>query len=201
MKQKKLNQILKLYLLSSRAYENINVKSINSNSLTDLNLIQIISDLKKAFYTIFKYHQAHKKILFVGLPNKLASKINTFTHHAAANLNLELQEIIANNFKNVLFSKVSSELLLLKLSKKPDLVVLFSDEKKQDSIIKGSIAKIPVIKFISSNLKKNINKNFDTIENFSQNLVLTSDKSLFFFGLNFLFKRLNKKNPFENNGT
>lgn len=193
MKQKKLNQIIKLYLLSSRAYENINVKTINSNSLTDLNLIQIISDLKKAFYTIFKYNQANKKILFVGLPNKLASKINTFTHHAAVDLNLELQEVIANNFKNVLLSKVSSELLVLKLSKKPDLVVLFSDEKKQDSIIKGSIAKIPVIKFISSNLKKNINKNFDTIENFSQNLVLTSNKTLFFLGLNFLFKRIKKK--------
>lgn len=167
MKQKKLKQILKLYLLNSRTYENICIKSTDSNLLTNLNLIQIISNLKKAFYTIFKYHKVHKKILFVGLPPKLTFKINKLTPHTATGLSLELQGVTANNFKNILLSKVFSKPLKVKLSKKPDLVVLLSNEKKQNTIVKFSIAKIPVIKFIS-----------------------TSNKNLFFFGLNFLFKRI-----------
>lgn len=183
MKLKKCKQILKLYLLNLRTYENIYVKSINSGFLTDLNLIRIISNLKKALYTISEYHQLHKKILFVGLPKKLAFRINKFTYHTAVDSNQELQNI---------FLKVLNKPLVLKLSKKPDLVVILRYGKTQDIIIKNNAAKIPVINFILLR-EINVNYNYDIIKNFSQNLVLTSNKTLFFLGLNFLFKRIKKK--------
>lgn len=201
MKLKKLKQILKLYLLNSRAYENI-LKNTSSDFLTDLNLIKIISNFKKTLCVIFEYHQAHKKILFVGLPKKLELKINKLTHHIAVDPNFELRGVISNNFKvassskveNNLFLKVFAKSLMPKLLKKPDLIVLLLQKKKQNIIIERNVAKIPVISFASVGcLKTNMNKKFYGIEDLSKKLISTSDKSLFFLGLSFLFKRIKKK--------
>lgn len=200
----KLKQILKLYLLNSQAYENI-IKNTSSNFLTDFNLIQITSHLKKTLYTVFEYHQAHKKILFVGLPTKLELKINKLTHHTAVDSNFELRGVISNNFKmvnfikveNKLFSKVFTKSLIPKLSKRPDLIVFLLHEKKQHAITESNIAKIPVISFASIRcLKTNVNKKFNNLEDSSQKLVSTFNKSLFFLGLNFLFKRIKKNKTF-----
>jgi ribosomal protein S2 len=204
LKKFKFKQILKLYLLNSRAYEYA-VKKTNSGLLTDFSLIQIISDFKKALHIIFEYHQAQKKILFVGVPKKLELKINKLTHHVAVDHNFELQGVISNNFKpsNLVkvgkqsFSKVYFKSLIPKLSKKPDLVVLLSHEKPQNIIAESKVAKVPVITFISdSNANPNLIQGSYNLEGFGQNLISTSEKSLFFLGLNFLFKRF--KTPVRN---
>lgn len=184
MKLNKFKQILKLYILNSRAYDNVFLKDTNLRVLTDSNLIQMISNLKKALYIIFEYHQAHKKILFVGLPKKLELKINKLTYHSAVDFNFELRGIISNNFKvanfiqveNKILSKIFLKSLVLKLSQKPDLIVLFSHKNKQDLILESNVAKIPVISV--STQYSNVNKNLGFI----------LDKSLF-FGLHFLFKK------------
>ncbi len=201
LKKFKFKQILKLHILNSRAYEYA-VKKTNSGLLTDFNLIQIISDFKKALHVIFEYHQANKKILFVGVPKKLELKINKLTHHVAIDRNFELQGVISNNFKssNLIkvgkqpFSKVYLKSLIPKLSKKPDLVVLLSHEKPQNIIAESNVAKVPVITFVSENgSKTNSICGSYNLKGFGQNLSSTSEKSLFFLGLNFLFKRLKKK--------
>lgn len=203
LKEFKLKQILKLYLLNWRSYEyNNDVKKNNSSRLIDFNLIQIISDFKKALYVIFEYHQAHKKILFVGVPKKLELKINKLTHHLAVDHNFELRGVISNNLNLSNFTKVEKKLpskvyiksLIPKLLKKPDLIVLLLHEKNQNIIIESNLAKVPVITFALTDYSKtNLNKSSYNIAGFSQKQISTSERSLFFLGLNFLFKRIQKK--------
>ena len=201
MKLKKLKQILELYLLNSRPYEHT-VKNTSSDFLTSFNLIQIISHLKKALHIIFEYHRAHKKILFVGLPKKLEVKINKLTHHIAVDSNFDLRRVISNSYtavnsikvENKLFSKVLTKSLIPKLSNKPDLIVFLLYEKKQNIIVKSNVAKIPIMNFASVGCSRtDLNTKFYNIEDFSYKFISTFDKSLFFFGLNFLFKRMKKK--------
>lgn len=198
----KFKQILKLHLLNSRAYENVS-QTPNSSLLTDFNLTQIISDFKKALHIIFEYHKANKRILFVGVPKKLELKINKSTHHVAVDRNFELQGVISNSLKlskfakseKQSFSKIYVKSLLPKLSKKPDLVVLLSHEKKQNIMMESNIAKVPVIVFESENSSLiNLPNSSYSLKGFGESLISTSERSLFVLGLNFLFKRLKKNN-------
>lgn len=196
IKKFKFKQILKLHLLNSKAYEYA-AKKISSGLLTDLALTQIISDFKKGLHLVFQYHQAQKRILFVGVPKQLEVKINTLTNHVALPSNFNLQGILSNNrsFQNSVLADKQSALknnfksLLPKLSKKPDLIVLFSHEKKQNVMIESFIAKVPLITFSSNDFSSNsfsfslYNLNF-----LSNDFTETSNKNLFFLGLNFLFK-------------
>lgn len=201
IKKFKFKQILKLHLLNSRAYEYA-AKKANSGLLTDFNLTQIITDLKKTLHVIFQYHQAEKKILFIGIPKKLELKINKLTNHVAVPSNFELQGVISNSLKTLKFgkgnqqsfSKISSKSLLPKLAKKPDLVVLFSHEKKQNIILESYVAKVPLILLDHNNDSKDIwSNNFYSLQGIGDGLSTTSNKNLFFIGLNFLFKTVKKK--------
>lgn len=192
----KFKQILKLHLLSSRGYEYVTQKT-NSRFLTDFNLTQVISDFKKALHIIFKYHKANKKILFVGVPQKLEKKINRRTYHVAVGSNFELQGVIFNNLSSLkvgklakyFFSNTQVKLLIPKLTKKPDLVVIFSHEKKQSFTLESNIAKVPVIVFESAKfLPTREPNNFYTVKSLGENLRSISEKSLLILGLNFLFK-------------
>ena len=200
LKKFKFKQILKLHLLNSRAYEHA-IKKTNSGFLTDFKLTQILSDFKKVLHVIFEYHQANKQILFVGMPNKLELKINQLTQHLAVDVNFELQAVISNNLKAInllknkklLTTKSYSESLMPKLSKKPDLIVLLSHEKKQNIIAESNAVKIPVIVFDSDgNTQSNRFKGFYNLKGFGSSSI--SEKNLFFLGLNFLFKRFKKVN-------
>jgi ribosomal protein S2 len=193
----KFKQILKLHLLNSRAYEYATQK-VNSSFLTDFSLTQVIGDFKKALYIIFKYHKANKRVLFVGVPKKLEEKINRRTHHIAVDPNFELQGVISNNLSSSKFgklvkhsfSKISIKSLIPKLTKKPDLVVIFSHEKKQSLILESNIAKVPVIIFESTKFPiTRDSNNLYTVGSLGENLRSISERSLLVSGLNFLFKK------------
>merc|ERR1712146_507136 len=106
----------------------------------DTNLNQIVVDLKRILQIIFQYHQTNKRILFLGLPHKLESKVNQLTKHVAVPKDFNIQGVISNynsksfktqkNFDKAWF-KVYSKFLLPKLSKKLDLIVLFDHEKSK----------------------------------------------------------------------
>lgn len=193
----KFKQILKLHLLNSRAYEYA-AQRVNSGFLTDFSLMQVISDFKKALHIIFKYHKANKRVLFVGVPKRLEEKINRRTHHVAVDQNFELQGVISNNLSSSKFGKLATysfprvhiNSLIPKLIKKPDLVVIFSHEKKQTLILESNIAKVPVIIFESAkSLSTCKSNNLYTISSLGENLSSASEKSLLVSGLNFLFKK------------
>jgi ribosomal protein S2 len=108
MKLRKLEfkQILKLHLLKHRTYEQPSVKNNNMNPVTDLTLNETIFNLKKALQIIFQYHIRNKRILFIGVPNKLEAKINKTTNHVAIPQDLNIQGFISNRSnKNLMGAK------------------------------------------------------------------------------------------------
>jgi len=196
MKLKKLQfkQILKLHLLKYRTYEQP-IKNNNFNLVTDLTLNQIIVNFKRILQVIFQYHNMNKRILFIGVPQKLELKINKLTNHVAVSRDFNLQGIISNNFKINVNNKqedkykFSFKSLLPKLSKKPDLVVLVSHDKKHNILKECFVAKVPVINFETEDNSKDVWSIYSHKVQLNNNkLNLVHNKNLFFIGLNFLFK-------------
>ena len=201
IKQFKFKQILKLHLLNSGMYE-YRTKKVNSAASTNSSLVQVVSSFKKVLSIIFEFHQAKKTILFIGVPKKLELKINKLTNHTAVSQSFDLQGVISNTFKPLkinktdknFFSKLYLKSLLPKLSKKPDLVVLFSHEKKQAVINESSIAKIPLITFdCDSSVKDTWASGLYSVQGVNLSTLQDSSKNIFFIGLNFLFRVSNEK--------
>lgn len=202
IKKFKSKQLLKLHLLKSRVYE-YPIKKITSNNLVSTNIDQLLVDIKKALQIIFQYDQIEKRILFIGLPSKLELKINLLTRHSAVFNKFNVQGFLSNN--NIKFlkdiqnssqywTKKYSKLLLPKLTKKPDLIVLFDHEKYNSILSEAWVLKIPVIAFNTNNdATKPFFNNFYVIKGNFRNMLITPDKNIFFIGLNFLFKNLKKK--------
>jgi ribosomal protein S2 len=194
IKKVKIKQLLKLNLLRSKIYEQP-IKKMKFDNLIDSNLNQIIVDAKKVLQIIFQYHQIEKRILFIGLPYKLESKINQFTRHVAVPKNLDIQGMITNcNWKslkntknsNQMWLKDSSKFLLPKLTKRLDLIVLFEHEKSKTIFSEAEVAKIPLVCF-GSNFESSNMASYKVEGNF-KNVLTASSKNIFFIGLNFLFK-------------
>ena len=192
----KFRQIFKLYLLKSKAYEQT-IKKNNLNFSVDIDLTRIIINFKKILQVIFNFHKLEKRILFVGMPKKLELQINKLTNHVAVPDDFELQGIISKNFKNKKSKNVDIvyKSLLPKLSKKPDLVVLFSSKKTNSIMLESYFGKVPLISFGIDSDFKNVwlNNSYNVCLN-NTSLKSVSNKNLLFIGLNFLFKTVKKKN-------
>lgn len=197
IKKFKSKQILKLHLLKSKIYEQTTKKN---SFLLDTDLTQIIINFKRVLQIILQYHNAEKKILFIGVPKRLETKINKFTNHIAVSSNFNLQGVFSNYLKNYHTKKainqtpgsIALERFLPKLSKRPDLIVLFSHDKAQAVISESYFVKIPLIVF-DNELDSNRSNNFYKVEINGNSLVHLSNQDLFFLGLNFLFKVNNRK--------
>lgn len=198
IKEVKIKQLLKLNLLKSKVYEQP-IKKIKFNNFIDANLNQIVVDIKKVLQIIFQYHKAEKRILFLGLPYKLESRVNQLTKHIAIPKNFNTQGVISNYnskfFKsdrnsNQAWLKNSSKFLLPKLSKKLDLIVLFNHDNSETILSEAGVAKIPVI-FFGTNFGLQNSASYKVEGNF-KNVLIGSNKNVFFIGLNFLFKTFKK---------
>ena len=203
VKKVRIKQLLKLNLLRSKVYEHP-VKKMKFDNLIDSNLNQIIVNIKKALQIIFQYHQIEKRILFVGLPYKLESKINRYTRHVGIPKNLNVQGMISNSDWKLLkkdknlnkaWMKQSPKFLLPKLSKRLDLIVLFEHDKSKAILSEAEIAKIPLISF-GTDLNTETGAASYRVEGNFKNVLTAPNKNIFFMGLNFLFKDL-KKRSFE----
>jgi len=198
IKEVKIKQLLKLNLLKSKVYEQP-IKKIKFNNFIDANLNQIVVDIKKVLQIIFQYHKVEKRILFLGLPYKLESRVNQLTKHIAIPKNFNIQGVISNynskSFKsdrnsNQAWLKNSSKFLLPKLSKKLDLIVLFNHDNSETILSEAGVAKIPVI-FFGTNFGLQNSASYKVEGNF-KNVLIGSNKNVFFIGLNFLFKTFKK---------
>nr|QYB23134.1 ribosomal protein S2 [Nitzschia traheaformis] len=180
----KSKQILSLYLLKSKTYEQTILKKA-PNLVSRFCLTEILISFKKSLQIIFNYHKKNKLILFVGLPESLRSKINKSTIHVAFSKYFKLEGNISNVSKNKNLLHVPSE---NNEGKKPYLIVFF-DHINMDSIIKESyLAKIPLI-CVNSNFN---NKNFyyrNIYKVFINQNLLQVLNNFFFVGLSFLFKQ------------
>ena len=198
MKLKKLQfkQILKLHLLKYKTYEQP-VKDNNFNLVTDLTLNQMVVNFKKILQVIFQYHNINKRILFIGMPKKLELKINKVTNHVAIPTDFNVQGIISNGFNSTgvinkhenKYKLFNLKALLPKLSKRPDLVVMVSHDKKHSVLKECFVAKVPIISFEVDNTSKDIWSIYShRVSLTNNNFNLVNNKNLFFIGLNFLFK-------------
>jgi ribosomal protein S2 len=192
LKRLQFKQILKLHLLKYRTYEQ-SLKNNNFNLVTELTLNQIIINFKKILQVIFQYHSQNKRILFIGIPKKLELKINKTTNHVAVSKFFNIQGLISNNanvnMQNTKHRLFGFKSLLPKLSKRPDLVVLISHDKKQNILKECFVAKTPIIHFETNNESKEIWSIYShKVQLNNNNLSLIHNKNIFFMGLNFLFK-------------
>lgn len=202
LKKFKSKQILKLFLLKSRGYENnITNKKINEKVLTHTNLTKALTNFKKALQIIFKYHRSEKKILFIGLPKKLQFKINTLTKHVAVPESFDLQFFFSNNNLNSFKSDKKLKLtlnefevkdLFLKLKRKPDLLIFASENK--NTICESYRHKLPMIFFGCSKDLKNVwIINSYRVPDIKNNLSEILNQDFFFASFNFLFKVFKNK--------
>lgn len=191
----KIKQLLKLNLLRSKVYEQP-IKKMKFDNLIDSNLNQIIVDTKKVLQIVFQYHQIEKRILFVGLPYKLESRINQYTRHIAIPKTFDVQGMISNPNRKSLKSgknstqirfKETSKFLLPKLTKRLDLIVLFEHDKSKMILSEAEVAKIPLVCF-GTDLNALNTASYKVEGNFKN----VSNKNIFFIGLNFLFKNSGK---------
>lgn len=183
----KVKQLFKLNLLKSKVYE----KSVKKNPLNkpiDCTLNQIIIDIKKALQVIFQYHKAKKQILFIGLPFKIEQKINRLTIHSAISNSFDVQGLISN-FVSKSYAQnekldQNSKILLPKLLKQVNLIVLFEHRKNKSVVLESKTAKIPLIVFgeINESTLYSIKGNF-------KNVLNSINENIFCIGLNFLFKK------------
>lgn len=183
IKKAKLSQkLLELYLIKSRAYE---LYDLRIQSTTTSNINQILAYFKKVLRILFKFHIKNKKILFLGLNGLILKKINKKTIHTALPLKTKLQGIISNNkmkFKNNL------RYSLLKLKKKPDLIVILDKVDDYFSLLNESyVAKIPTITFSKTfAFKKNTSLYNNTSTTYE---FLLHNKKFFYNCLKFLLKK------------
>jgi hypothetical protein len=206
MKTKKFKskQLLKLHLLKSRVYE-YPIKKMNFNGLKTTNLDQILISIKKALQIVFQYNQANRRVLFIGLPFELEFKINSLTRHVAVSNCFDTQAIVSNNKTNLLLNfqssttklvKQSSKVLLQKLMKKPDLIILFDHDKNHVILSDAWVSKIPVVTFVDNhNFRDTASQSSYWVNGNFKNILAAFDKNIFFIGLSFLFKNLKKKKP------
>jgi len=202
IKKVKIKQLLKLNLLRSKVYEQP-IKKMKFDNLINTNLNQIVVDIKKVLQIIFQYNKTEKRILFLGLPHKLESRVNQFTKHVAVPKNFDVQGIISNynrksfesdKNQNQIWLKNYSKFLLPKLAKKLDLIVLFDHDKGKTILSEAHVMKIPVV-FFGTNSNSQNTASYSIEGNF-KNILTASDRNIFFIGLNFLFKNLKKTQRF-----
>ena len=192
IKKFKFKQIFKLHLLNSKAYEYY-IKKPTPSSQLDSNITKILSDFKRVLHVTYQFHNANKKILFIGMPKRLEMEINKFTAHSAVPASFDLQGILLNNLKQSKKVRINSQssstfysrLLQTKLSKRPDLIVLLASDKKQNIINESFVAKVPVIILEA----ENISSEFLAKSSYNvQSIGVESGKSLICLGFSFLFK-------------
>jgi len=194
--EQKINskKIFELALIKSKTYSNNKngkkIKNVPRNLLNDLMI-----DLKKSLHIIFKYHRNNKRILFIGVPKKIESMINLNTIHTALPNGLDItRKQIINNFllnssklnKHV-FS--NTKFLLSKLQKRPELIVIFTSEKKDQIIKENKLAKIPIIEFNYKEEKRDWDYFYRIPGNFNSNR-----NNIFFMLINSLLNKSYKKN-------
>lgn len=153
----KAKLIIKHILLKYQIY--LNYAKNNYIEFTNLDsniIINFESVLKHSLKIIFEYHVTKKTILFIGFPkfkkyNNLLNKIR----HKFIPPNCWINGLLINktNVLNFIKSKTKSKILLtlLKIKKKPDLIVIMPFENKivnsKELLMEINKLKIPYINF------------------------------------------------------
>ena len=186
------NRICEIHLIKSKVYEQPSPKILYN---LNFNLSYIMLSFKKALSIIFKYLKNNKRIFFIGVPKPLEKKINMSTIHLATPKSLDIKGF---NFNKAVLESLKltkhlfkdDKIVLTKIRKKPELIVVFN-YKRKDYIVKESfVSKIPVIEFNFYIHKKTWNYNYNVIGNipFTNHI----GDNVFFIILNSLLNKFTK---------
>jgi ribosomal protein S2 len=166
--------------------------------LKNINIEDIEFRLKKILNVIFLYHISNKKILFIGNPVKINTKIKNIlgkTKHVFIPKSTWVTGIITNqnSYLKSLFKQKTNEFNLiseriLQLKKKSDLIVIMDQKLDKNAVEESYKAQIPII---ALNSDLNI---FDTKINYKLpgNFILSKNrlKNNFFYSI--LFSTIKK---------
>jgi ribosomal protein S2 len=130
------------------ANSNLLIKSLKKNSL---GLLATISQIKKVFKIIYRYHISKKRIIFIGNPmyiNKQLTKMLKKTKHLFVPHSAWVAGHIANRFTRSKISHTENTTKLFsirKLKKKSSLVVIIDPLKDSIAIKEHHAVKRPII--------------------------------------------------------
>lgn len=205
------SKLLKLKLLKTKVYR-------TEKHLKVFKLEEIKSRLKKVLHLLYEYHLKNKKILFVGVPFKLAQKVDRFfknTSHVLLPEAIWMNGVFTNPYScfQYLFliqqnKKKYISQFLLKLKNKPDLIVICNENLSESIISESQKSKIPIVtlnsklSILNSKVTYKISNNFVTAKkqqhnNFYYSIILAvimkAKKQLILHQ-----KRTNKQNQYLN---
>lgn len=188
LKQTKIKsrQLIELHLIKSRIYEQSIKKNISEN------ITKTILNFKKSLNIIFKFHQHNKQILFIGTPQYLNTKLKQTNHFGVSPL-FKTRKL---QISKTLTSNLTTKDLITKNKKKPNLIVVFSDNnnsKYQNIIQEGFVYKIPTIEF-SNTTQKQYQRYGYSITNHNDKKFNKNIYNIFFKIINAMFKNLKIKN-------
>ena len=153
-------KLLKLKLLKTKVYKN--KKNFNYFLLKTME-----TRLKKALHVIYKFHIANKKILFIGTPLQLNSKIKQLLKHKKHNFipeSIWIKGIITNpkaSFKHLLKQHINnrdkSSKFLFNLKNQIDLIVILNEKANLNALKESSLKQVPIISLDSNYDLTNLN--------------------------------------------
>lgn len=203
MKIKKVKKfkykLLKLRLIKSRIYK-IKIKKNNFNDSINIILEQIELHLKKILQIIYEYHIYKKQIIFIDFPlsfQKKFIKILNKTKHFSISKSKWINGILSNKFaifQNLNFKRLKSNnknqikniKSLLKVKKKPDLVIIFNQKINSNILKEIYNLKIPII-VLNNNLYFNNKSTYFISGDFK--IINKQISNVFFLILYSIFKR------------
>jgi ribosomal protein S2 len=130
------------------ANSNLIIKSLKKNTL---GLLATISQIKKVFKIIYRYHISKKRIIFIGNPVYINKQLTTMlkkTKHLFVPHSAWVAGHIANRFTRSKISHTENTPKLFsirKLKKKSSLVVIINPLKDSIAINEHHAVKLPVI--------------------------------------------------------
>ena len=184
MKLKKLSylkyKLITLELIKSKLYQ----KPVQNFNIAE-------SYLKKAMSIIYHFHIKNKKILFVGVDKKIQNKYKNITKHLFLPESYWIEGLLTNRitvFKyiknhqhNFTSTKIKNYFLL---KKKPNLIVLFTEQNQTSIIKEATKLKIPVIVLNTKHSNLDgilypVHVNSSTLNKKNTNLIISILNSIF----------------------
>ena len=187
-------------IVNSKAYLSQNKKNLHVRNLryikgfrngfviSDISQIEI--SLKKALKIIYQFQKKKKKLLFVGLPNKLEKSFFTFSEnkfHDCIPSSCSISGILSNKqyvLNNLKHKNSKLNLRIFDITKTPDLIIIIENTFDDNFLKEVFNLNIPVISLMnySQDLKK---IDYKILGHLRQN-----NSSKFFFSLlNYVFSK------------
>jgi hypothetical protein len=185
-------KLLKFKLLNTKIYR-------YRNEINYSHLKNIENRLKQILHILYKFHVTNKKILFLGNPSNLNSKIKQFlqkNQHKFLPESLWINGLFTNpktSFKHLkqqyTITRNRSLKLLLSLRTQTDLIVLLNESTNMTCLNESFSKRIPIISLNSLYSLSNLNKSTYSITGSSNLTIKFTRENVFFLLFHSVLKK------------